>query len=234
MYKKKNVLAVIPARSESKGIKNKNIKILNGKPLIYYTIKYAKKCNFIDHIIVSTDSTKYAAISKKFGAEIPFIRNKKLAKDNVKDYPVMYDALKKSEEIYKKKFDLVILLRPTSPFRENNLIEKSLKLLTKNKLATSVRAVQVSSSHPYRHWVYEKNKKFITGFVNKINEPYNLVRQMLPKLFFQTGDIELIKRSTLIKGSVSGNKVLPIFMKKKIIDIDTLDDFKKIKKNTNC
>ena len=80
MYKKKNILAVIPARSGSKGIKNKNIKILNGKPLIYYTIKYAIKCNFIDHIIVSTDSKKYATISKKFGAEIPFIRKKKISK----------------------------------------------------------------------------------------------------------------------------------------------------------
>ena len=114
------------------------------------------------------------------------------------------------------------------------MIEKSLKLLIKNNLATSVRAVQVSSSHPYRHWVYEKNKKFITGFVKKINEPYNLARQMLPKLFFQTGDIELIKRSTLMKGSVSGNRVLPIFMKKKIIDIDTLEDFKKQKKIKKC
>jgi N-acylneuraminate cytidylyltransferase len=82
--------------------------------------------------------------------------------------------------------------------------------------------------------MYEKNKKFITGFVNKISEPYNITRQMLPRLFFQTGDIELIKRSTLMKGSVSGNKILPIFMKKKTIDIDTLEDFKKQKKIKKC
>ena len=93
-------------------------------------IKQAKKNNLKNIMFVYPSYTQKVHCPPKIGLK----EKKKLAKDNVKDYPVMYDALKKSEEIYKKKFDLVILLRPTSPFRENNLIEKSLKLLITSKL----------------------------------------------------------------------------------------------------
>ena len=107
MYKNNKVLVIIPARSGSKGIKNKNIKILKKKPLISYTIKYAKNSNFVDQIVVTTDSTKYAKIAKKFGASVPFLRSKKLAGDKVKDYPVIKDCLKNSEFFLKQ--NLIIL-----------------------------------------------------------------------------------------------------------------------------
>lgn len=228
MYKKKNILAIIPARSGSKGIKNKNIKKLKGKPLIYYSINYAKKSNLVDKVIVSTDSKRYAKIARKFGAETPFLRDKKISKDNTKDFPVILDSLKRCEKIYKKKFDLIVLLRPTSPFRVKNLIEKCIKKITIYK-GSSVRSVQLCSKHPYRCWVYNKKNKFIYGYEKKITEPYNMPRQQLPKIYFQTGDIELIKRETLIKGSISGEKVVPIFINKKIYDIDTKNDLNAIR-----
>jgi N-acylneuraminate cytidylyltransferase len=228
MYKKKNVLAIIPARSGSKGIKNKNIKKVYGKPLIYYTIKYAKKCKLIDKIIVSTDSEKYAKISRSFGALTPFLRSKKLAGDKIRDFPVIKDALNRCEKIYNKKFHFIIMLRPTSPFREKKLIERCIKKLVFYN-GTSIRTVQLANQHPYRCWILNKKKKYIYGFKKKINEPYNMPRQILPKVFFQTGDLEIIIRKTLLEGSVSGNKVIPFFIKKKIYDIDSIRDLIEIK-----
>ena len=227
MFKKKNVIAIIPARSGSKSIKNKNIIKFKGKPLIFHTIEYAKKSKIIDEIVVTSDSQKYLNLIKKFKLKYSVKRSKKLSGDNVQDYPVVKDSLLRSENFFKKKFDYIILLRPTSPLREKNLIKESLKILHNNKKGHSVRAVQKSKQNPYRQWKYDRKKRFITSFIKQINEPYNLPRQKLPYFFFQTGDIETVRRSTVIKGSISGKYVLPIIIKKKYHDIDNPEDFKK-------
>ena len=229
MYKKKKILVVIPARSGSKGIKNKNIKKINNKPLLSYSIDYAKKCNLVDEIVVSTESTQYAKIAKKFGAMVPFLRNKKLSGDKIQDYPVVRECLIKSEKFFKIKFEYVILLRPTSPFREKKLIERGLKKLHHNKASSSVRSVIKTNCHPFRHWKITKKGK-IRSIINNVKEPYNIPRQQLPELFFQSGDIEVIKRKTILNGSVSGNYVLPIIVKS-YNDIDTIEDFKKSTNN---
>jgi len=225
MFKKKidkpKVLVVIPAREKSIGIKNKNILKINGLPMLVHSINYAKKSKIVDKIIVSSDSKKYLNIAKKNGAETPFLREKKISGHLIQDLPVMKDALIRCEKIYKEKYDFIIVLRPTSPFRGKGLIEKSFKLLKKNPKATSVRAVIEVKNHPYRTWVYNKN--YISGFVKNKFEPYNIPRQLLPKVFFQTGDIEVIKRETLLNNSVTGSKVIPLFVKK-YNDIDTKED----------
>jgi len=227
MYKNNKILVIIPARSGSKEIKNKNIKKIKNKPLLSYSIIYAKKCKLVDKIIVSTESTKYAKIAKKFGAKVPFLRTKKLAGDKIQDYPVILECLIKSEKFFKTKFNYIILLRPTSPFRESKLIERGLKKLHNSKISSSVRSVVNTKIHPYRHWKINKYGKMESIIKNK-KEPYNIPRQQLPKLFFQSGDIEVIKRKTILKGSVSGNYVLPLIVKS-YKDIDTLQDLKKIR-----
>ena len=231
MFNKRNVLVVIPARSGSKGIKNKNIQLINRKPLIYYTIKYSLKSKVVDKVVVSTDSKKYANIAKKFKAHVPFLRSKKLSGHSVPDYPVIKDALLKSEKFFKKTFYYIILMRPTSPFREKNLIERSLKIMEDKKKCSSVRAVKETPAHPYRNWISKKDG-YIYGFVNKVYEPYNLERQKLPKIFFQTGDIETIKRETIMKGSISGKNVAPIILKEDFIDIDNLKDLELAKRKS--
>lgn len=225
MYKKNKILVIIPARSGSKGIRNKNIKKIKNKPLLSYSIDYAKKCNLVDEIIVSTESPKYAKIAKKFGAKVPFLRTERLAGDKVKDYPVVRECLVKSENFFKTKFDYIVLLRPTSPFREIKLIEKGLKKIYHNKKSSSVRSVIKTTCHPYRHWKINKKGK-INSIINNVKEPYNVPRQQLPKLFFQSGDIEVIRRRTIFKGSVSGNHVLPLIVQS-YNDIDTIQDFEK-------
>ncbi len=227
MYKNNKILVIIPARSGSKGIKNKNIKKIKNKPLLSYSIIYAKKCKFVDEIIVSTDSVKYAKIAIRFGATVPFLRKKKLAGDKIQDYPVVLDGLIKSEKFFETKFNYIVLLRPTSPFREPKLIEKGLKELHHNKKSSSVRSVVNTKIHPYRHWKINQHG-IMKSIIRDKKEPYNLPRQQLPKLYFQSGDIELIKRKTIFKGSVSGNNILPLIVKS-YKDIDTLQDLKKNK-----
>ena len=227
MYKNNKILVVIPARSGSKGVKNKNIKKIKNKPLLSHSIYYAKKCKFVDEVIVSTDSPRYAKIAKKFGAKIPFLRSKKLAGDRIKDFPVIKECLNKSEKFFNVKFNYIILLRPTSPFRENKLIEKGLKKIHKNLSSSSVRSVIETKCHPFRHWKLH-NKKSIKSVINGIKEPYNIPRQQLPKMFFQTGDIEIIKRKTIMNGSISGKTVIPLIVKS-FHDIDTISDIKNIK-----
>ena len=132
---------------------------------------------------MSTESTKYAKIAKKFGAKVPFLRTKKLAGDKIQDYPVILECLIKSEKFFETKFNYIILLRPTSPFRESRLIERGLKKLHNSKISSSVRSVINTRIHPYRHWKINKYGKMESIIKNK-KEPYNIPRQQLPKLFF--------------------------------------------------
>tara|TARA_Y100001935_G_C17176548_1_gene442909 strand:- start:140 stop:838 length:699 start_codon:yes stop_codon:yes gene_type:complete len=220
------ILTVIPARGGSKSIPRKNIKYFRGLPLIQYSIDYSLKSNLVEQTLVSTDDKEIAKVSQNLGAEVPFLRPVRLADDDVQDFPVFEHALINAEQIYKKQFDLVVLLRPTSPLRPKGLIEKGVELLLKNKQASSLRSVTCSLQHPYRQWY--KDGDFIRGFVeNQKNiEPYNLPRQKLQKLFFQSGDIEIIKRETILSGSISGKNVIPLLIDQKDVhDIDSYSDF---------
>lgn len=224
MGKKFRTLAVIPARQGSKSLKNKNIKLLNGKPLLCYSIEYSLKSNLIDKTVVSTDSEHYANISKQCGADVPFLRPEDISGDDVQDYPVIKHAL----DFFDSKgefYDLVVLLRPTSPLRPSGLIEKAYEIFEKNPDTSSVRSVTKIKEHPFRAWEMT-NDRTIVGYERGVYEPYNLPRQVLPELYFQTGDIEVISRETLINGSVSGTKIRPIVINySEMIDIDDASDF---------
>lgn len=218
-----NIIALIPARFGSKGIPKKNILDFRGKPLLAHSIIYAKKSSIVNDVIVSTDSEEFASISNKFGARTPFLRPSSLSGDTVQDYPVVNHAVNFLENENKCKIDFIALLRPTSPLRPSNLIEKAYKLIQNNKLATSVRSVVPTKQHCYRQWFREDDK--LVPIINNIHEPYNLPRQRLPTSFFQSGDIEFIKRSVLLNNSVSGDYVLPLLLKSEdLYDIDTSED----------
>ena len=227
-----NILSVIPARSGSKSLKDKNIKILNGKPLIYYSINYSLKSTLVTDTVVSTDSKKYSDIATSLGAECPFLRPKSISGDLIQDFDVISHSLREMENLKGYVYDFIILLRPTSPLRPNGLIEKGIDLLINDLEATSVRAMCKCSQHPYRNWKLEKDGSVRSFF--SLHEPFNLPRQLLPDSFFQTGDIEIIRRSTILEGSVSGGKVLPILIDSdSFVDIDNLNDFQKALKILN-
>jgi N-acylneuraminate cytidylyltransferase len=224
------VIAIIPARSGSKSLPKKNILPLNGKPMLCYSVEYGLNSNIVSKVIVSTDSEEFADIARNCGAEVPFIRPFELAQDNTRDYPVMrhaFDYFESIGEIY----DIYILLRPTSPLRPEGLIEKSIDIINKNPTATSVRTVAKIKEHPYRAWSINNNDGSMTGFVSTIKEPYNIPRQELPEVLFQTGDLESIRRETFLKGSVSGDKVFPLIIDYiDMVDIDELNDLSNAEK----
>ena len=125
----KSVLAIIPARGGSKGLPGKNIRPMCGKPLIGWTIDKAKKCRYLDTILVTTDDQKIANIAQNFGAYVPFIRPAEFATDETSTYDVIRHALSYFKDTEFKEFDYVVLLEPTSPLREDDDIDKMLELI---------------------------------------------------------------------------------------------------------
>lgn len=221
-----NIYVVIPARGGSKSIPKKNIQLLLGRPLIEYSIEYSLKCPLVAHTVVSTDSSEIAKISRNCGAEVPFVRPKELAQDDTQDYPVFIHALKTLEELYNEKIDVIILLRPTSPLRPPCLIEKGIALLKRFPEASSVRSATPSSEHPFRQW--RINGDYMVGYETEVFEAYNLPRQQLPPVYFQTGDLEIIRRQTLLENSISGKRILPLIIKpEEMVDIDNMSDWYK-------
>lgn len=220
------ICTVIPARGGSKSIPKKNIQSLHGKPLIEYSIKYSLKCPLVAHTVVSTDSEEIAEIARNCGAEVPFIRPGDLAQDDTQDYPVFRHALNTLEELYNEQINVIVLLRPTSPLRPPGLIEKGIALLKRFPEASSVRSVTPSSEHPFRQW--KMMGEYMVGYETEVFEAYNVPRQQLPSVYFQTGDLEIIRRQTLLDGSISGERILPLIIKpEEMVDIDNMSDWHK-------
>ena len=130
-----NTISIITARIGSKRLKNKNIKIFKNKPLIYYSIKNSLESKYINHTFVSTDSKTIAKnFKKKYGADVPFLRNKKLSGDKISTYNVIKGIIGMCEKYYKKKFDLIVILQPTSPLRKTEELNNAiLKIKEKQK-----------------------------------------------------------------------------------------------------
>ena len=214
------ILAIIPARGGSKGIRKKNIQKLLGKPLISYTITAAKNTKSINKIIVSTDDNEIKKISQNIGAEVPFLRPKQISKDTSSTIEVIKHALKFLEETQSYTPDIIVLLQPTSPLRTSQLITKTINTLKKSK-ATSVITVSKITKHPYASF-WLKND-FLKPF--KENSTKYSRRQDFPDLFFPTGAVYSFWYDTLKKfNSIYGPKIKPIIVDDDNIDIDTLQD----------
>jgi CMP-N-acetylneuraminic acid synthetase len=231
------ILAIIPARGGSKGIRRKNLQKLSGKPLIAHTIIAAKKTKSINKIIVSTDDKEIGKISKNNGAEVPFLRPKQISKDTSSIIEVIKHALKFLQENQSYVPDIIILLQPTSPLRTSQLITKTINTLKKSK-ATSVITVSKITKHPYA--AYWLKNDFLKPF-EKNSAKYSR-RQEFPDLFFPTGAVYTFWYDTLKKfNSLHGPKIKPIVVHDEDIDIDNLQDlffaemmlknWKKYKKN---
>ena len=224
------IITIIPARGGSKSLPKKNILMLKGKPLLCHSIDYSLKSQLVTSTVVSTDMEEIANIAKNSGASVPFLRPDEFARDDTRDYPVIRHALDFFES-QGKIFDFYILLRPTSPLRPPGLIEKAFEIFKNNIKASSVRSMARIKEHPYRAWKQD-NDGSVCGFIETELEPYNIPRQQLPELFFQTGDIEVIRRETIISGSISGDSVYPLIIKHEdMIDIDSKSDFDKAEKS---
>jgi len=215
------VLAIIPARGGSKGLPKKNIKPLGDKPLIAWSIDAAKESKKITKTIVSSDSDEIIKIAKQFGAEIPFKRPDDLASDTASTKDVLIHALNfyKSKNIY---FDYLVLLQPTSPFRDSKMIDEMIDEMIE-KDVDMVVSVKETSANPY-YVLFEENNK---GFLTKSKNANFTRRQDCPTVYEYNGSVYVIKIESLLKyNSLSFPKTIKYVMDNyHSVDIDNQFDF---------
>lgn len=223
MIDKQIVLGIVPARKGSKGIPNKNIRILAGKPLIAWTIDAALKAKTLDKTIVSTDDKKIAEISRKYGADVPFIRPKVLARDSTPTLLALQHAVRYLEKKEDYSPDIIVTLQPTSPLRDETDIDKAVNKLIKTKAGSVVSICEVDYN-PY--WMKKLKKDKVYPFV-KTKKEYAR-RQDLPKVYRVNGAVYVTRRDVLMKdGKVLGKDTRALIMSpEKSVDIDTRLDFK--------
>ena len=229
MVTEMEVLAIIPARGGSKSIPRKNIRLLAHHPLIAYSIAAGLAAEEVSRVIVSTDDEDIAEISLKYGAEIPFLRPVEFSQDDTPDLPVFKHALEWLDKREKYIPDVVVQLRPTSPLRRTQHIDDSVLKLIEHPTADAVRTVCMPFQNPFKMWHIDSE-----GFMQPIMdidvpEPYNLPRQALPEIYWQTGYVDVVWSKTIkTKNSMTGDRILPLIIgSDEWIDIDSPDDWRR-------
>ncbi len=219
------IYALIPARSGSKSVKNKNIRLMNGKPLLAYSIEVALKSKLIDRVIVSTDSEEYASIAKAYGAEVPFLRPADISNDTALDVEVFEHFLDWLKEQGEPIPEAIVHLRPTHPIREVGDIDAMIQILKNNPSAESVRSLSLAKQTPYKMWLFAGDSKIKPVVGCDIEEAYNAPRQILPKAYMQNACIDIVRSGTIIdKHSMTGDNILGYKMEYDY-DIDTETEF---------
>jgi CMP-N-acetylneuraminic acid synthetase len=223
------VLALIPARGGSKSIPRKNIRPFAGHPLIAYSIAAGLAAETVSRVLVSTDDEEIAAISRQYGAETPFLRPAELSQDHTPDLPVFQHALAWLAENEGYQPEIVVQLRPTSPFRRVAHIDQAVYCLLERPEADAVRTVCAPFQNPFKMWQIGPD-----GFMHPLMdighpEPYNLPRQLLPDVYWQTGYVDVAWADTLLqKNSMTGEHILPLVIDpSEWIDIDSPDDWRR-------
>lgn len=220
------VVAIIPARGGSKGIKRKNLVPFNGKPLVAHSILHGLEASLVNRVLVSTDDEEIREVSLSYGAEVPFLRPFELAGDLVLDLPVFEHALRFLEEHEGYYPDLVVHLRPTAPHRKAAWIDEAVRLLAGHPAADSVRSVSEPDKHPYRMFSIDSDGYLDPIMKHEHSVPYLLRRQDLPPVYYYNCVIDVTRPETIFgKRSMTGDRILPYIMDPyQVIDIDTLRD----------
>jgi len=212
-------LALIPARGGSKGVKNKNIRVLDGKPLISYTINSAKKSECFEDVVVSTDSNEIANVARTYGATVPFIRPAELSDDKAKSIGVVIHAL----DISGKSYDAVCLLQPTSPLRKAEDIKEALIKYEEKGKTTLVSVAILEEPHPHKVKLIKNDKliPFIPGAQCEVP------RQQLSTCYFLNGAIYVIDANFAKENKTffDENTVPYIMPNERSVNIDTEADF---------
>ena len=226
---KTDVLAIIPARGGSKTIPRKNIKDFAGYPLIAYSIAAGLQSELVTRVIVSTDDEEIAEISLRFGAEVPFVRPGAHAQDQTPDLPVFEHALKWLNEHEGYSPEIVVQLRPTSPLRRMWHIDGSVRALMENPQADSVRTVVIPFQNPFKMWSIGEDGLMRPLLETHFEEPYNMPRQALPDVYWQTGYVDAAwSRTILEKKSMTGDRILPLIIDPgDWVDIDSTEDWQR-------
>ena len=222
------ILCSICCRGGSKGLKNKNIKKINGIPLIAYSIKQAQKSKIFNKIVVSTDDKKISSISKKYNVDLVIKRGQRLSNSRSAKIPVIRDALLKSEIFFNCKFDYIVDLDATSPLRLVSDIKKSIEKILKEK-KNLLFSVSEAKKNPYFNMIEKKD-----GFYKLVKNKKKFLiqtRQSAPKIFELNASIYIWKRKAILKKNnlfVKNNSIY-VMPHERSIDIDNEFDFKIVK-----
>jgi N-acylneuraminate cytidylyltransferase len=228
--KKPEVLAIVPARGGSKSIPRKNAKLFLGHPLLAYSIAAGLQAKSVSRVIVSTDDEALAEIAAHYGAEAPFLRPTQYAQDDTPDLPVFQHALGWLAEKEKYRPDIVVQLRPTSPLRPRDLVDRAVETLLTHKEADSVRGVVPAGQNPHKMWTLSGGGALLPLLkVKGIREPFNAPRQSLPATYWQTGHVDAMRSATILEmNSMSGESIWPVLVDPRYTaDIDTLSDWRR-------
>ncbi len=223
------VLALIPARGGSKSIPRKNILPFAGHPLIAYSIAAALAADTVTRVIVSTDDEEIAAIARSYSAETPFLRPEKLSRDDTPDLPVFQHALEWLADHEDYHPEIIVQLRPTSPLRRVQHIDHSVYRLVEHPEADAVRTVCIPFQNPFKMWRIAQDGFMVPLIEGNLPEAYNLPRQVLPEVYWQTGYVDATWADTfLTKESMTGERILPLIIDSADwIDIDSPDDWRR-------
>jgi YrbI family 3-deoxy-D-manno-octulosonate 8-phosphate phosphatase len=226
VVKQAEVLAVIQARGNSKGLLNKNLLRLQGHPLVAYSVTSALSAIGVTRTIVSTDSEAIAEVACAYGAEAPFRRPAAIAADDTVDLPLFEHALDWLWEHERYRPQVVVQLRPTTPLRPRGLIDRAISLLESDPQADCVRAVTTPKQTPFKMWWPAADGYVKQLLETDLPEPYNLPRQKLPAVLWQTGHVDAIRTCTIREQhSLTGRRVRPIMVDQPYcIDIDSIED----------
>ena len=226
------VLGIIPARGGSKGIPHKNIVPLLGRPLIYYTIREAKRSTLLDAFIVSTDDPKIAAVARSLGADVPFLRPKKYAGDTSPDIEFLQHAVGWLERHRGWKPEIVVILQPTSPSRTARDIDGAIRFMVRENCYSVRTLVDPSPYNPFKMWQLIDRR---TGLMRPLlrTKHYrrlgtDVPRQLLPNYYLQVGLVYATRTKFIRRGKVWGPDVRGfVIAEERFVDIDTPKDLKR-------
>tara|TARA_B100000780_G_scaffold146869_1_gene102602 strand:- start:295 stop:987 length:693 start_codon:yes stop_codon:yes gene_type:complete len=224
MYKNKTILAIVPARGNSKGIKNKNLKKIKGFSLVEHAGNILKRISWIDYSIISSDSDKIIKAAKKSNLECIFKRPKNISGDRIGDHAVIEHALKTVEKLKKNKIDIILLIQPTSPLRKVIHIKNVIKKIIDKKLDSVWTISKVDLKfHPLKQLTLQNN---ILSHYNEKGKSI-IARQQLNNTYYRNGVAYAVTRKLVLKNkNLIGNKSSGYLINTPQVSIDTLKDLK--------
>ena len=209
-HKDDSIVALIPARAGSKRVPDKNIRPLAGHPLMAYTIAAAMDSGVFSDVIVSTDSEHYAKIAKHYGAQVPFLRPAALAGDQSPDIEWVEFTLSRLQES-DRKHDCFSILRPTSPFRLPQTIQRAWQAFSSQQGVDSLRAVEKCTQHPGKMWVVRGKRMMPLLPLGPAEQPWHSSQYpSLPEIYVQNASLEIAKSQVVFEDrTIAGNVVMP-------------------------
>ena len=224
MLLEKKILVVVPARGGSKGVKLKNIRTINGTPLVALVGRIVKQLAFVDRAVVSTDHPEIARIVRDAGLDVPFMRPESLSGDMVSDWDVLYHALLTTEEIDGQVYDIIVMLQPTCPLRRPEHVTETVEKLIKGNFdAVWTVSETDSKNHPLKQLVFENDT---LDYYDKRGAQI-VARQQLTPVYHRNGAAYAITRECLVnQKSTKGRKTSAVLINELMVSIDTEFDFK--------